>query len=119
MTPKEWAKQNGWPNISLGRGRMPKDASLAYQAWLKGQPQPTAPDKPAKAPTKKGEFVEPAPRVNPETATVYAVIDGRKVYGSMRAACFYCHVSLGWCKCPAPKAIVSNTSGYVPVVIEV
>ena len=71
----------------------------------------------------KAEFLDVAPEVFPQSARVYSRIDGKKVYGTMRACCFYCSVSLYWCTCAyfnrQPLAIVDNTHGYVPVTVEV
>jgi hypothetical protein len=116
VTPKEWAKANGY-DVKAGRGRMPRHITEAYRAAMAGKvtdstPKSVQPVKP------KPEFVEPAAPLRPLTSIVYAWIDGKKVIGSMRAACFWCHASLCWCPCENPKAIVSNTSGYVPVTIE-
>lgn len=62
-------------------------------------------------------IVEPAPQVWPDGTRAFARVDGKRVYTSMRNCCFNCRVSLYWCSCGTPRAIVGN-GGYVPVVLE-
>jgi hypothetical protein len=118
MTPKEWAIANGY-EVKQGRGRLPKHISDAYKAAM-GQTQTTGPkSKPKTQPTSGKQIVETAEPVYSMDTKVYAWVNGKKVYGTMRAACFHSGLSLCYCPCPSHKAIVSNTSGYVPVTLEV
>lgn len=127
-SPKAWAISKGYP-VKEGKGRMPKAISDEWNALLRSgkvalekttAPKPprvsTNGDKP-KAAGK--EVLETAPPRYPSEARVFARIDGKKVYGTMRAACFHTGLSLQWCPCPTHKAIVDNTHGYVPVTVEV
>lgn len=118
MTPKEWARANGY-EVKEGRGRLPKHIAEAYKAAMAGQ-KVDAPKGVATKPTPATrEFLEPAPKRWPDTTIAYAFIDGKRVSCSLRQACFHCGVSLQWCGCGSPKAIVTNTSGYVPVRLEI
>lgn len=60
----------------------------------------------------------PDARYPVETTRVYTM-DGALTKANTRAACFNCSVSLAYCTCDAPRAIVSNSSGYVPVRLEI
>lgn len=117
MTPKEWAIANGY-DVKPGRGRMASHITDAYRKAM-GQ-QATAPKVKGKAKSQASPVgvQETAPALHSLDAKVYAFINGKKVYGTMRAACFHSGLSLCWCPCPSHRAIVSNTSGYVPVIVE-
>ena len=131
-SPKAWAIEAGYP-VKEGKGRMPKNVSEEWQRLLRAGEvglEATAPVKPPRTDsTPKGtqsvkpktagkEVLETAPARYPDTARVFARIDGKKVYGTLRAACYHSGLSLQWCPCPSHKAIVSNSSGYVPVTVE-
>lgn len=119
-SPKEWAIANGY-DVKPGRGRMAKHITDAYRAAMSGQPvSQSAPVVKAKpAPRPENGVVETAPPVWPDSTIAYAYIDGKKVACSMRQCCFHCRVSLQWCGCGAPKALVTNASGYIPVTLEI
>ena len=130
-SPKAWAISKGYP-VKPGKGRMPKAISDEWNGLLRAgkvalTQKTTARPKPARVESPKTDkpktvessgVVETAPPRYGNDVRVYAFVDGKKVYGSMRAACFHSGLSLQWCPCPSHKAIVSNTSGYVPVRLE-
>jgi len=122
LTPKEWAIANGY-DVKPGRGRMPRHITEAYRAAMgntdstpKRKPSVTPKTKTVTKPVESGVIETQAPVYGPN-AKVFAWIDGKKVYGSMRAACFLTGLSLTYCPCESHRAIVSNTSGYVPVIV--
>ena len=118
MTPKEWAIANGY-EVKEGRGRMPKHISDAYKAAMGQSPKATGPKSKPQRQGPATNVVETAEPLYAMDTKVFAYIDGKKVYGTMRAACFNSGYSLCYCPCPSHRAIVSNRSGYVPVTLEV
>jgi len=126
-SPKAWAISKGYP-VKEGKGRMPKAISDEWNALLRSGkvalegtvrvPKPPREPKSDKAKSVETGVIETAPARYGDDARVFARIDGKKVYGTMRAACFHSGLSLQWCPCPSHKAIVDNTHGYVPVFVE-
>ena len=133
MKAKEWLKANG--HISeVTRGRM----SLAHHELLKselakGTKFSDYPKKDISVPGEgeasvtvirsvgsSGNVVPDVPdaRYPVESTKVYT-LDGVLTKATTRAACFHCGCSLAYCTCDlrerTPRAIVSNSSGYVDV----
>jgi hypothetical protein len=125
-SPKAWAIANGY-DVKPGPGRMAGHITAAYRAAMAGTVKPLVsaasgttakPEKPKPRLTEAG-IVEPAPKTWPDHTVAYAWINGKKVSCSLRQCCFNCRVSLQWCVCGAPRALVTNTSGYIPVSLEI
>jgi len=120
MKAKEWAKANGFPDISLGRGRMPADARAAVEAAvargvkLEGY----------EAVAKSGDAPAEVKRVSPDAARVFDVPDESRSEAlwtahttlgeiGMRTVCDLCHNSLTYCHCQHPRVLVQNTEVMV------
>ena len=122
MGPKEWAKANGFPDIKLGKGRMPADARAAVEAFVASGGRIDG-----MTVTKTGD----EPKVERTTPGTTAVADigeetrpekyNRAFVGTqeigMRTVCNNCRCSLTYCKCASPTVYGYGVDTNTPSVV--
>lgn len=119
MRAKEWLKANGFPDISVGKGRMSNEQRQAVEAAV------------ARGVRIDGYSVSSAPTAEPKVERVavarviadigeptrpekYNMAYVGKVEVGMRTVCLNCRCSLNYCKCESPRVVVDhNTEGVV------
>lgn len=121
MKAKEWAKANGFPNVTLGKGRMPSDARAAVEAYVASGGLIEGYSVKASLSTDKPATVE---RVSatakvvdadveetvPERFNVAMVGDASVC---MRTVCDVCKRSLNFHICESPKVTYKGVSSVV------
>lgn len=114
MKAKEWAKANGFPDISLGKGRMPNDARAAVEAYvasgghLEGYTTTsTAAPGGTTTTTVKREAGQTIADIGDETRPekYNRAFVGTSEVG-MRTVCLNCRGSLTYCPCESPRVYV-------------
>jgi hypothetical protein len=125
MGPKEWAKANGFPDIKLGKGRMPADARAAVEAFVAGGGHIDG----YQAVTPKDDSTE-TPKVGRTTNSTgiadigeerrpeqynRAYVGDREI--GMRTVCNNCHSSLTYCGCASPTVYGYGVDTNTPSVV--